>query len=305
MRIPISALYLILILTTACASKRSASDKYPSEPGYDDQAAMGGGFDDPPALPELGATPMAQPDMSPGMAAAVFASPAPSKTGPANVSANASADAHVDEVAPDSFETMGADSIDQMLIFTAQLALEVDFASSAKTIDAAVQLGVTAGGYVAQMTDTTLHLRVPSRRFRKVMKQIEDLGDLRSRQVQALDVSEEYNDLGVRLDNLRATRERIEKLLNQSKDLAQILIIEKELERVTFEIDRIEGRMRMLASQAAFSTIAIAFSERPQQVELKQAGGEALPPPTTPRTLRSSAVWVHQVDVHNLLTIND
>lgn len=302
MRIPISALYLILILTTACASKRGASDKYASEPGYDDQAAMGVGFDDPPALPELGAAPMAQPDMSPGMAAAVFASPAPSKAGPANADAHIEA---IEEVAPDSFETMGADSIDQMLIFTAQLALEVDFASSAKTIDAAVQLGVTAGGYVAQMTDTTLHLRVPSRRFRKVMKQIEDLGDLRSRQVQALDVSEEYNDLGVRLDNLRATRERIEKLLNQSKDLAQILIIEKELERVTFEIDRIEGRMRMLASQAAFSTIAIAFSERPQQVELKQAGGEALPPPTTPRTLRSSAVWVHQVDVHNLLTIND
>jgi hypothetical protein len=302
MRIPISALYLILILTTACASKRGASDKYASEPGYDDQAAMGVGFDDPPALPELGAAPMAQPDMSPGMAAAVFASPAPSKAGPANADAHIEA---IEEVAPDSFETMGADSIDQMLIFTAQLALEVDFASSAKTIDAAVQLGVTAGGYVAQMTDTTLHLRVPSRHFRKVMKQIEDLGDLRSRQVQALDVSEEYNDLGVRLDNLRATRERIEKLLNQSKDLAQILIIEKELERVTFEIDRIEGRMRMLASQAAFSTIAIAFSERPQRVELKQAGGEALPPPTTPRTLRSSAVWVHQVDVHNLLTIND
>ncbi len=216
-----------------------------------------------------------------------------------------SADPTAGEPAIDGLPTMGAD-VDQMLIFTGQLALEVDFAATAETIDSAVAIGVAAGGYVAQMTDTTLQLRVPSKNFRYSMHELQELGDVRSRNVQALDVSEEFNDLEVRLDNLRATRKRIEKLLGQSKDLAQILIVEKELQRVTGEIDQIEGRMRLLSSQAAFSTIAMAFAERPEDRELILADDPPPPAPkANPRMLKNSAPWVGQVGIHNLLSFND
>lgn len=298
MRILIPLSCLVLVLSTACAHK--SSYRHDPGPSYDSAAIEAERMDPAAALPGLGAAPAAQVDYSAGVGSTMLASPAPT-TASGSDSHTDTANS-VDEIAPDSFETMGADSVDQMLIFTGQLAVEVEPSTTTKQIDAAVALAVTAGGYVAQMNDTTLHLRIPSKRFRTVLKQIEALGQVRSRQVQALDVSEEYNDLEVRLDNLRATRARIEKLLNQSKDLSQILIVEKELERVTLEIDRIEGRMRLLASQAAFSTIAVAFSERAPQRELKQATDEA--PPSTPRTLRSSAGWVHQVGVHSLLTLD-
>jgi hypothetical protein len=301
MRIRSSSSCLILLLcalTSACASKSGGYDRYASDPSQAQPPMEAGAA--PAQLPGVEGLQANLDDTSHGAASAVLASPAPAG-GEADTADVVSGETP-DELAPDTLETMGADSIEQMLIFTGQLAIEVEHGDMAERIDAAVQLAVGAGGYVAQMTDTTLHLRVPSKNFRRVMTQIEDLGELRSRQVQALDVSEEYNDLEVRLANLRATRARIEKLLGQSKELAQILTIEKELERVTAEIDRIEGRMRLLSSRAAFSTIAIGFSERPEPRVLEIA--EDTPPLTPPKTLRSSARWVHEVNIHGLLSID-
>ncbi|MBL4685265.1 MAG: DUF4349 domain-containing protein [Nannocystaceae bacterium] len=227
---------------------------------------------------------------------AVLGSPPPKSVAAHNPGSDA-------QPAIEEMRTTGADSVDQMIIFTGQLALEVDFSTTSTAIDDAVAIAVAAGGYVAKMTDTTLQLRVPSKRFRRSMKQLEGLGDVRSRGVQAMDVSEEFHDIEVRLDNLKATRARIAKLLASSKDLSQILTIEKELQRVTLEIDRIEGRLRLLASQAAFSTLAIGFSERPEprQGPLEVAKDTAAPPPP-PRTLRSAAAWIGEVRVHELMS---
>lgn len=274
----------------------SSPDDYDA-PSYE-EASMGA-VDASFAGPAPGSAAIASMQAMPQPAAlpnAVFGATAPA---PADVSVNEA------EPAIEGLETTGADSVDQMLIFTGQLAILVEFAKTTRSIDVAVGLAVSAGGYVAQMTDTTLTLRVPSKRFRKLMTQLEDLGEVQSRGVQALDVSEEFHDLEVQLDNLKATRSRIEKLLAQSKDLTQILTVEKELQRVTIEIDRIEGRMRMLSSQAAFSTISIAFGERPEQRDVKIASDDGLTPPSSPRTLSTSADWISDVGVHSLMNFSN
>jgi len=211
------------------------------------------------------------------------------------------------ERALEEMRTTGADSVDQMIIFTGQLAIEVEFSATSAAIDDAVAVAVGAGGYVADMTNNTLRLRVPSKRFRRAMKQFEALGDVTSRGVQAMDVSEEFHDIEVRLSNLKATRSRIAKLLASSKDLAEILKVEKELQRVTVEIDRIEGRLRLLASQAAFSTVAIGFSERPEERDeaLVVVADAPPPPPPPPRTLGSAARWIGEVRVQALIGQTD
>ena len=229
---------------------------------------------------------------APGLGTAgVFASPAPA------VAADDPGEQAIAEL-----ETVGADSVEQMLIFTGQLSLQVEFGETAETIDAAVGLAVAAGGYVAELTDTSLRLRVPSKRFRKLMTQIEGLGEVQSRGVTALDVSEEFHDLEVQLANLEATRARIEKLLGQTKDLNQILTIEKELQRVTSEIDRLEGRMRLLSSQAAFSTLSLAIRERAKQQQELEIATE---PPPPPRTLSSSASWMSEVGIDGLMNLSE
>lgn len=208
-------------------------------------------------------------------------------------------------IADDELPTTGDDAVDQMLVFNGALGLAVSPDTIPASIDAAVQLAVQAGGYVAQQTDVSLTLRVPSRRFRKLMKGLEGLGQVRTRSVQTLDVSEEFHDLEVRLENLQATRARIQKLLAQAKDLTETLVVEKELERVSAEIDAIEGRLRFLSSQAAFSTVTMGFQELPREVTIVQPDEAPPPPPLPPpaRRLDSSTEWLDEVDVHRLMSL--
>jgi hypothetical protein len=248
------------------------------------------------AVPTPTATPGAVPP------AAVMGSIAPPRvaTGGATASGEKA-------IADDALPTTGDDSVEQMLVFNGALTLAVAPDTIPAGIDAAVQLAVDAGGYVAQQTDTSLTLRVPSKRFRRLMKGLEGLGQVRSRSVQTLDVSEEFHDLRVRLENLQSTRTRIQKLLAQAKDLGEILVVEKELERVSAEIDAIEGRLRYLSSQAAFSTVTMALQELPREVTIvaPEVPAEPPPPPLPPpaRLLSSSAEWVDEVDVHRLLKL--
>lgn len=210
-------------------------------------------------------------------------------------------------VAEPELPTTGPD-VDQMLIFNGTVGLLVDHLGTATGIDEAVDLAVRAGGYIAQQTDTTVILRVPSGKFRKVMRGVEKLGDVQSRSVQTLDVSEEFHDLGVQLEHLEATRDRIKKLLSTAKDLQEIMTVERELERLGGEIDRIRGRMRFLSSQAAFSTLTVAFAERPKEIPVlvdEHEEREILPPPPPPpRLLDTSVDWIGEVDVHQLMNLH-
>jgi hypothetical protein len=299
-----SILLGLLALGQGCASaKPGVASEAPMDAyaGYADKAAEAA-----PAMPMTPMTPTVATTGAPtsGVAvpAAVMGALPPTK---AAVVVAGDAGSGDKAIADDELPTTGDDAVDQMLVFNGTLSLAVQPDSIPAGIDAAVELAVTAGGYVAQQTDTTLTLRVPSRRFRKLMKGLEELGQVRGRSVQTVDVSEEFHDLKVRLENLQATRTRIQKLLGQAKDLTEILVVEKELERVSAEIDSIEGRLRFLSSQAAFSTVAMAFQELPREVTIVQPDETPPPPPLPPpaRLLDSSATWVDEVDVHRLMSL--
>jgi hypothetical protein len=295
MRLPArcSILLGLLALGSACAAKAGVASRA-SMDAYADTYA--------PPMSDVEEAPAAMPTSHAGagavMPAAVMGSIAPSTT-PTKAATTGGEQA----IASDELPTTGDDAVDQMLVFNGALALAVLPDTIPASIDAAVQLAVDAGGYVAQQTDTGLTLRVPSKRFRRLMKGLEALGQVRSRSVQTLDVSEEFHDLKVRLENLQSTRTRIQKLLGQAKDLSEILVVEKELERVSAEIDAIEGRLRFLSSQAAFSTVTMAFQELPREVTI--AAPDEPPPPPLPapaRLLGSSAAWIEEVDVHRLMS---
>ena len=313
MKLPAHCLTMLslLALSFGCAA---ASHKAAPAP-YDDyayQESMGPARD---MAEEAPATTEAAP-----MDAGAMASPAPAGGAkpptavmgslPPRTTADADGSGSPDEaIADDDMPTTGTDVVDQMLVFNGALSLQVEHGGIASGIDQAVDLAVRAGGYIAQQTDTSLTLRVPSKRFRKLMRQVEGLGEVHSRSVHTLDVSEEFHDLKVRLDNLQSTRARIEKLLAQAKGLQEVLTVEKELERVSAEIDRIQGRLRFLSSQAAFSTVTIGFSEKPAPVVViveddREIEPPPPPPPPPPRVLRSNVDWVSDVGVHRLMDID-
>ena len=88
------------------------------------------------------------------------------------------------------------------------------------------------------------------------------------------DVTEEYVDLQAQRGALANQLIQYNRLLEKGQNVSEILEVQKEIERVQIELDRIVGRMKYLDSRTSFSTITVSLSE-PAQVETP--GGYSLP----------------------------
>ena len=144
-----------------------------------------------------------------------------------------------------------------MLIYTAAINLAV-FQVEQQMI-AVEKLAREAGGYLATRGDQQITIRIPRGQFDDVIKRIEQLGDVTHRSITAQDVTDEYVDLEIRIKNARAMRDRLQELLKQAA-VKDALEIEKELGRITGEIERMEGRLKLLKDKIAYSTITVTFA---------------------------------------------
>ena len=76
------------------------------------------------------------------------------------------------------------------------------------------------------------------------------------------DVSEEYHDVESRIRNKKNTEARLLTLLEESTgNLEQILTVEEKLDRVREEIERMEGRVRVLDDLTSMTTVDLAIDE--------------------------------------------
>jgi hypothetical protein len=177
--------------------------------------------------------------------------------------------AAVAPVAPAGSQTAAVPERGTMLVYTANLTLAIfEVEPARKAIET---LARELGGYMASQSNQAITVRVPVERFHDAMARVEKLGDIINRQVQAEDVTQEFFDLEVRLKSARAVRERLEQLLARASRVDESIAIERELERVVGEIERLEGRIRYWRDRASFSTIAVHFSTQPKEVVAKNA----------------------------------
>lgn len=146
-----------------------------------------------------------------------------------------------------------------MIIYTAKLTLAVYQVEAA--LNVVERIAKDQGGFLATRADRSITIRVPREKFESTVAAIEKTGDVLHRDVQAQDVTEEFVDLEIRIKNARAMRERLTKLLEKAP-VKEALEIEKELGRVTEELERLEGRLKLLRDRIAYSTITVEYNGR-------------------------------------------
>lgn len=188
-----------------------------------------------------------------------------------------------------------------LLIYTAQVDMQVDADDIAATLDRVIDVAQSLGGYIASRTDASVQVRIPSARFREGLTRVEGLGDVLHRSVNAQDVSEEYHDIEVRLQNLRAVRQRLQEFLNRAQNLQDALTVERELERVAREIDTLEGRLRFLGSRVAFSLVTVNLTARARPVTAVVP--EA--PAPEPRVIELPVEWLSRLGLDRLLDLRN
>lgn len=116
-----------------------------------------------------------------------------------------------------------------------------------------------------------LKIRVPSANFEKLIAQIETGNDeIKSKTIEARDVTEEYMDTKTRLANKRDYLKRYKEILTRASTVKDILAIEENIRVIQEEIESKEGRLRYLSDQVNFSTLNLhlytekAFVYKPQ-----------------------------------------
>lgn len=100
--------------------------------------------------------------------------------------------------------------------------------------------------------------RIPSDKFDLIISGIESGPDkVISKSVNANDVTEQYYDVKIRLENERRVEKRYLELLAQARTVKDILDIEEKLGKVRQEIESKEGRLRYLDDRVNYSTLNI------------------------------------------------
>ena len=155
------------------------------------------------------------------------------------------------------------------IIYKSQLSIHVE---SFDGVDATInQLVNKHNGFVANANLDHLQgkrrnghwqIRVPVENYQSFMSTIGNIGQVVKRNEDASDVTAEFYDLEARIKNKERLEERIAGLLAQaSGDLARLIKVEHELARVREEIERMQGRKRLLMDVTSLTTIDIQVEE--------------------------------------------
>ncbi len=128
-----------------------------------------------------------------------------------------------------------------------------------------------AGGFVADTNQTgasggqrsgTWRVRVPVDQYDGFLQKVRTLGEVQSVNVTSQDVTEEFVDVSARVAAKKVQEQRLIDLIkNAVGKLDEILKVEAELARVRGEIERMEGRIRVLKDLSELTTITITVRE--------------------------------------------
>ncbi|MBC8147315.1 MAG: DUF4349 domain-containing protein [Bacteroidetes bacterium] len=117
-------------------------------------------------------------------------------------------------------------------------------------------------GYVNQIGTYRTIIRVKSDKLNEALAEISALGRVESKSLTGQDVTEEYLDYQIRLQNAEKASGRYLELLAKAENVEAALAVEKELERLNGTIDLLKGKMNRINHLAEFSTITLNLKEK-------------------------------------------
>ena len=115
-------------------------------------------------------------------------------------------------------------------------------------------------------------VRVPVGRYEEFLDAAQKLGEVRSVRSDSQEVTEEYYDVDGRIRNKKKTVERLLALEEKTGELKDVLEVDRELDRVQEEIDRLEGRMRVLNDLTSLITVNLTIYEIKDYAPEESAG---------------------------------
>lgn len=109
----------------------------------------------------------------------------------------------------------------------------------------------------------TWRVRVPIENFSAFRDAARKLAEVESDTVNTEDLTDQYYDLEANIKNLKAEQDSWRDMLKRTSDkLENLISVKRELDRVTDEIQRKEGRLRLMANLTDLTTVHLVLRER-------------------------------------------
>lgn len=134
--------------------------------------------------------------------------------------------------------------------------------SPERTRDEVLALLIGLGAYVQSSQDLSLDMRVPAAALPQVMQMLRYRADVTHHQSQSEDVALTQSNLNARFKVLTDSRDRLRGMLSLSTTVSDTLLIERDLNQVTQELESIQGQLRSLDNRLKLSPLSVTISRR-------------------------------------------
>ncbi|MGB7860427.1 MAG: DUF4349 domain-containing protein, partial [Acidimicrobiia bacterium] len=157
-------------------------------------------------------------------------------------------------------------NIGRDIIFTSEMTVAV--ADVAGAGDEATRIVQSLGGFLfGQQTSgspdptSVLIFKVQPQDFQTALTRLGSIGEIRSQNVTASDVTDRIVDLESRISTATASVERLRALLAEATDIKAIVELESELLARETELETLRGSLRTLQDQVSLATITLVLTE--------------------------------------------
>ena len=189
------------------------------------------------------------------------------------VSRTASA-ASADLTAGDGSDQQPAQLVTQrrIIIRTVDMSIVVDDIQA--TMDEISKLADRSGGWVVSTDRREKHsgwisIRIPAVDLESSIEALRGIAkDVESETSTSKDVTDEYYDLQSRLKNQLATEEALIRLLDRAENVEHALAVQRELTTVQENVERIQGRIKLLEETSAYSLVTVNLSLAPVEMTI-------------------------------------
>jgi hypothetical protein len=158
-------------------------------------------------------------------------------------------------------KTLQTSDIKQQLIKTGNISYNV---SDLEGIEGKVKLKLNEfKGYVFSsnyaLNSLSLQLKIPNDKFDDFMNITGTFGKISSKSINVEDVTLQFYDLENRIKNKRIQQQRLQKYLSSAVSIDDLIKVEAELNRVTDEVESIEGQFKNMSNLISYSTLNLNF----------------------------------------------
>ena len=134
-----------------------------------------------------------------------------------------------------------------------------------------IKLAESYGGYALQYSSNGIvQLKIPAEKLKQFLFTLKNQSQNYSEDVSAKDVTEDYTDTEIRMENALKMRVRLLEILKTAKTVEEILKVEAELSKVSESIERWEGRLKYLASAVQLSSVQVQVRQKWEPVVQKE-----------------------------------